>query len=80
MAPEPLRLYLGGHLNYYDAGQRARQEILLAHPVALRDLLDQLGVPAGEVAVVAVNGEQASLDDTIAPGDRVELYPPMGGG
>lgn len=80
MSLEPLRLYLGGHLNYYDAEQRARQQITLARPVMLRDLLAQLGVPPGEIAFVVINGEQASLDALITPGDGVELFPPMGGG
>lgn len=78
--PEPLRLRLGGHLNYFDPHQRAWLQPPLARPVVLRALLETLGVPAGEIALVVINGEQASLDATIAPGDRVELFPPMGGG
>jgi sulfur carrier protein ThiS len=38
-------------------------------------------LPLGEVAVVAVNGLAIPLEEAIvSDGDRVELYPPLGGG
>jgi len=44
-------------------------------------LVRQLGLPEGEIAVVAVNRRAISLEEAIvSDGDRVELYPPLGGG
>ena len=76
-----MRLHLGGHLNWYDPHKRPWLTIQLVEPVALVELLDRLQVPPGEVALTVVNGRLVSLEDArISDGDRVELYPPMGGG
>jgi len=45
------------------------------------DLVQRLGLPRGEIALVAVNG--CVVDPAtalLAPGDKVEFYPPIGGG
>jgi sulfur carrier protein ThiS len=76
-----MRLHLGGHLNWYDPHKRPWLTIPLVEPVALGELLVRLQVPPGEVALTVVNGRLVSLDDArVSDGDRVELYPPMGGG
>jgi len=76
-----MRLHLGGHLNWYDPEKRSWLTIQLVEPVALVELLDRLQVPPGEVALAVVNGRLAELEDVrVFDGDRVELYPPIGGG
>ena len=76
-----MRLHLGGHLNWYDAERRTDVELPLAERVRLAELLHQLGVPRGEIVVAAVNGHAVPIDDAwVADGDRVDLYPPVGGG
>jgi sulfur carrier protein ThiS len=76
-----MHLHLGGHLNWYDARKRARQEIGLDRPTRLADLLDRLNVPPGEVALTIVNGQLVELHSAVvADHDRVEVYPPIGGG
>ncbi len=77
----PMHLHLSGHLNWYDLQKRARIEIHLPEPIRLIDLLEQLGVPPAEIAIVAVNGNAADLEDAfVSDADRVDLYPPIGGG
>ena len=76
-----MRLHLGGHLDWYDAQKRSWLDVPLAQPILLTDLLAQLGIPAGEVAIVVVDRRAVPLKGTVvADGDRVELYPAMGGG
>jgi sulfur carrier protein ThiS len=76
-----MRLHLGGHLNWYDPQKRSWLMIQLAEPMLLVELLDRLQVPPGEVALTMVNGRLVSLEDVrVSDGDRVELYPPIGGG
>lgn len=44
-------------------------------------LVDEvLGIPPGEVALVAVNGQRVSEDHTLQPDDHVDPFPPIGGG
>ncbi len=76
-----MHLHLGGHLNWHDPHKRPWLTIPLVEPVALVELLGRLQVPPGQVALTVVNGRLVSLDDArVSDGDRVELYPPMGGG
>jgi sulfur carrier protein ThiS len=55
--------------------------IALAEPVSLHTLVERLGLPAGEIAIAVVNGGAVVLEDAVvAENDRVELFPPIGGG
>ncbi|HAM49904.1 MAG TPA: thiamine S protein [Nitrospiraceae bacterium] len=46
----------------------------VAHVIA------NLGVNADEVHIVMVNGVSSPLDQVLAEGDRLGLFPPVGGG
>ncbi len=76
-----ISLHLGGHLSYYDVQKRNLIDLELTAPTQLRDVLTQLGIPVGEIFLVVVNGEVIPLDEAcIEPDDRIEIFPPMGGG
>ncbi|GBF35149.1 thiamineS protein [Desulfocucumis palustris] len=45
-----------------------------------RDLLELLGIPENQVFSILANGKHFSLGDKFGPGDRVALFPPVGGG
>ncbi len=76
-----MQLHLGGHLAWYDPQKRSSLEVPLPQPTLLADLVQTLGLPTGEIAIVVVNGKAVELDGTrVADADRVELYPPVGGG
>jgi molybdopterin synthase sulfur carrier subunit len=40
----------------------------------------QAGIRAGDVFIVMVNSERATLDTPLADGDRLALFPPISGG
>jgi molybdopterin synthase sulfur carrier subunit len=48
--------------------------------LCVRDLLAQLGIAEYEVNIVFINGVPENLDSTIEGGEKVVLYPPLGGG
>jgi sulfur carrier protein ThiS len=74
-------LHLGGHLAFYEAEKRSRIAVPLEEETTLIDVLRQLGIPAAEVGLAAVNREIVRLDEALVTnGDRVDLYPPMDGG
>jgi sulfur carrier protein ThiS len=76
-----VRVHLGGHLNWYDAQHRAWIELPANGTRRLVDICAALGVPPEEIAVAVVNGQSVELENaTAASGDRVEFYPPIGGG
>lgn len=46
----------------------------------LRDLVVFLGIPEEELKITFVNGVHAGLEHELHEGDRVGLFPPVGGG
>jgi len=76
-----LQLHLAGHLAWYDSQKRSRVQVSLEKEIALIELLQQLGVPIAEVAIVVVNGVAVELERVhVSNDDRVDLYPPVDGG
>ena len=45
-----------------------------------RSICLALGIPAEKVKIVMVDGRGAELDDPLSGGERVALFPPVGGG
>ena len=43
-------------------------------------LLEKLGVPADEIRILFVNNRHATSDRPLADGDRVGVFPAIGGG
>ena len=44
------------------------------------DLIDRLGIDPATVKLIFVNGVKKDPDEKLADGDRVGLFPPVGGG
>ena len=76
-----MKLYAGGHLDFYLPQRRSRIELELKEPTRLSELLAGLGIPLAEVHLVVVNGELVDLQEVIVFGqDEVKLYPAVNGG
>ena len=48
--------------------------------ITIRELVSQLEIPEYEVNLIFINGEKANLDSILTGGERVGLFPPLGGG
>jgi len=46
----------------------------------IKSLIDTLGIPEKEVALMFINSCRAYIDSEIKDGDRVGIFPPVGGG
>ncbi len=44
------------------------------------DVARRLGIPAGLERVLLINGREATPERSLAPGDVLDLYPPLAGG
>ena len=44
------------------------------------DLADLLGIDPKDAKLIFINGRKGALDSILAEGDRVGLFPPVGGG
>lgn len=43
-------------------------------------LIRRLGLAPGRIKIIMVNGRAAALEQELGDGDRVGLFPPVGGG
>lgn len=48
--------------------------------IKVRDLVRELGIPENEAKLVFVNSVRSELDTLLAGGERVGIFPPVGGG
>ncbi|AEF94510.1 thiamineS protein [Desulfotomaculum nigrificans CO-1-SRB] len=74
-----LRVYTG--LEKY-TGTRYGEliQVEIASGSTIRDLLKKYNIPEKEVFSSLVNGLHKTLDTVLQEGDRVALFPPVGGG
>ena len=68
-----------GELTSY-FGRVTRVQVPITPGMTIAALLEQVGVPAKEVWVHALNGETVKPDATLNGGDSVELFSPVAGG
>ena len=48
--------------------------------ISVADLLRQLQVPLQEAKLIFINGRRAELDAKLHGGERIGVFPPVGGG
>ena len=46
----------------------------------IRQLASRLKIPEYEINLIFINGDKANLDSILTGGERVQLFPPLGGG
>lgn len=46
----------------------------------IRNLIWQLGIPLKKAKLVFINSKKGELDSMLQDGDRVGIFPPVGGG
>ena len=73
-----IRLY--ATLRQYGADKSGAVAVDVPEPLTVEQLLAKLAIPAAEVKIAMVNGVSAELNQVLAAGDRVGLFPPVGGG
>ena len=77
-----VRVRLHASLVGHAPGARAGETFQVAIPAdsRVRDVIEQLGVPEGEVRTTFVNGRARGLDWQLQSGDEIGIFPAVGGG
>jgi molybdopterin converting factor small subunit len=77
-----VRVKLFATLCAYRPGLKMGEAFAVELPegATVRDLLRHTSVPASEVKIIFVNGLIRDLDQVLAGGDELGLFPPVGGG
>jgi molybdopterin converting factor small subunit len=60
--------------------RRAAYALAPADAATVGDVASLLGLEPGATGIVLVNGLHARAEQTLAAGDEVSLFPPLGGG
>mgnify|MGYP001591626957 CR=1 FL=1 len=63
-----------------ESAQQPRHVIDVAEGTTVAELLQQLRVPAGEVMLIFVDGVHADGGTVLQDGNRVGVFPAVGGG
>ena len=66
------------YIQGYDPAVGAPVEVTPGTTV--RELVESLGIPESDVKLVMVDGVSAGWDRRLSGGERVALFPPVGGG
>ncbi len=48
--------------------------------LTVKELINSLGIPTQDVKIIMINGKADRLDRPLSDGDRVGLFPAVGGG
>ena len=48
--------------------------------ISIRNLLEQLNIPQDKAKLIFIDGIKANLSSTLDGGERVGIFPPVGGG
>ena len=48
--------------------------------ISIRNLLEQLNIPQEKAKLIFIDGIKADLSSTLGGGERVGIFPPVGGG
>ena len=76
-----MKLIAGGHLAFFLPGRKSPVEVSVKSPVLLTVVLDELGIPLGEVNLAAVNGRAVDLHEAVVGDeDEVHVVSPVDGG
>ena len=77
-----VRVFLSTVLRRYVEGYDGETGISLEprNLETVRDICLHLAIPSEKIKLAMVNGRNVSLDHGIQDGDRVGLFPPVGGG
>lgn len=76
-----MKLYAGGYLTFYTPDQQPEIDRVLTAPIELSKLLADIGIPAGDVQLVILNGQIVDLDQAVIhEQDMVKIFPGVDGG
>jgi molybdopterin converting factor small subunit len=77
-----VEVYLSAILRASVPGYRPEVGLVVEYTQActVRDIAQNLSLPMEAVKIALINGKRVKLDDPVADGDRVSLFPAIGGG
>jgi molybdopterin converting factor small subunit len=60
--------------------KEGRETVEIRSGTTVAELVSQLGIPESEAKLIFVDGKKGSLTTLLQGGERVGIFPPVGGG
>ena len=79
MTHTQIRIKLFATLNKF-LPEDSHETMVIQPGTTVRSLVSQLGIPESEAKLIFVNGKKGSLTTMLQGGERVGIFPPVGGG
>ena len=57
-----------------------RENVEIRPGITVQELLCQLGIPKAEAKLIFIDGKRGSLTSPLLGGERLGVFPPVGGG
>jgi len=52
----------------------------VSHATPIKEIINRIGIPRSDIKLIFLNGVHAMDTDILKDGDRLGLFPPIGGG
>lgn len=65
---------------YFREGRGKKQFLNLSKETTIHSVIELLKIPVEEISILLLNGRDGSLDRSLADGDILAIFPPVGGG
>lgn len=75
-----LKLFAGLRAVHGLGGQAGGGDVEAAESSTVARVLEELGVSLEAAKIILVNGRHADLETVLEEGDRLSVFPPVGGG
>ena len=75
-----LKLFAGLRAAYEPAGRAGGGEFEFPEATTVAQALGRIKVPLEEAKIIFVNGRHAGPETALQDGDRLSVFPPVGGG
>ena len=56
------------------------QYIDVEEATTAKDIIEKIGVPIDDVAIIMINGRRVEMDSILEENDTLAIFPPVGGG
>ncbi|MCF8145093.1 MAG: MoaD/ThiS family protein [Deltaproteobacteria bacterium] len=78
----PIKVFLSSTVRQYIPGYDPSEGVLISldRKTTIFELCKRMHIPQDKIKIIMVNGRNASFDYELEGGERVGLFPPVGGG
>ncbi|CCO24256.1 MoaD/ThiS family protein [Maridesulfovibrio hydrothermalis] len=75
-----MKITLLCYATFAEKSPKDSENFPIAEGETVHGVLDRVGIPIDEVKIIFINGVSSAIDAALSDGDRVGVFPAVGGG